>query len=300
MSRFFNILKEAGRSGSNSDTAARAVEPWPALEFETDAGAGSGAANQPPEAEAASPLQDLLESFPEPPAPESGFLGTETEVSLDQKARLITRAAEPVVAEHYRRLRTKLLQERANKPFRSLVVASPNPQEGKTLTVLNLGLIFAMLPSFRVLVVDGDLRKGSLGKWLGVDHQPGLVSLLEGGASLEQVVFKCDDIPLHFVVRGKSDMRPGELLNAPQLKTFLRRMAEHYDLVLVDSPPVNMVTDAQLLAAGCDGVLLIARAYSTTCKHFQKMVQELASFRIVGAVLNGGEPHSRRRYKGYY
>ena len=75
------------------------------------------------------------------------------------------------MVERYRMLRTKILQEREKKFFRSLVVTSASPQEGKTVTVLNLALSFAALPSFRVLVIDGDMRKGSLGDWLGIDRE---------------------------------------------------------------------------------------------------------------------------------
>lgn len=309
MSRFIDILKEASRNDPQAakvdggwdafpDATAVAADPPAAKESVADSVGGTTPNGSSGAAQAEEALKDLLDSFD---VPQITSLGVTTQIHLDQKARLITHSPDSVVLEHYRRLRTKLLQLRAAKPFRSLIVASPNPQEGKTVTVLNLGLIFAMLPDFRVLVVDGDVRKGSLGRWMGVDDRPGLVNLLDGSARLEEVVFKCEDMPLHFVVRGKTQALPGELLNAPPLKTYLRRMAEYFDLVLVDSPPVNMVTDPQLLAAGCDGVLLVARAYSTTCKHFQKMVHDFAGNRIVGAVLNGGtRSELYRGYKGYY
>ena len=98
-----------------------------------------------------------------------GSFATSIQTAIDPSAHLIPHAVNVVIAEHYRRLRTKILQQQAEKPFRSLVVTSASPQEGKTVTVLNLGLSFAMLPSCRVLVMDGDLRKGTLGHWLGVD-----------------------------------------------------------------------------------------------------------------------------------
>jgi capsular exopolysaccharide synthesis family protein len=149
--------------------------------------------------------------------------------------------------------------------------------------------------------VDADLRRGSLGRWLGVGNQPGLSNLVDGSASVENTIFKCEDRPLHFMVRGSSSVSPGELLQSPQLSGVFRRLGESFDLVLVDSPPVNLMTDTQLLAAACDGVLLIARAYSTNRKHFEKAAQDLRPFRIIGAVLNGGSrTHLTSRYKGYY
>jgi len=222
---------------------------------------------------------------------------TPTTVSVDQRARLIQNAVDPVVAEYYRRLRTKVMQQQAESNFRSLVVTSANPQEGKTVTVLNLGLSFSMLPSFKVLVVDGDLRRGTLGNWLGVDHDhPGLSNLIDGSAQLENVLFKSDKIPMHFVVRGNSQVPD---LHTSQLQSHFQRMTEQYDLVLVDTPPVNLIADVQLLAASCDAVLLVARAFSTTRKALEKAVQELHRFRVIGTVLNAGTAQ-RYRYRGDY
>ena len=76
-------------------------------------------------------------------------------------------------------------------------------------------------------------------------------------------------------------------------------MTRHFDLVLVDSPPVNLIADAQMLANSCDGVLLVARAFSTSTKAFQKTLNDLESFRLVGTVLNGGMRTERYKYHNY-
>jgi capsular exopolysaccharide synthesis family protein len=185
--------------------------------------------------------------------------------------------------------------------FRSLLITSPGPQEGKTLTACNLGVVFAMLPSFKVLIVDGDLRKGTLRQWLGLRHHTGLTNLIDGSATLDDVILKCNDLPVHFVVRGTSKLSAAELLHSPRLKANFQKMAERFDLVLVDSPPVNLIADAQLLAAACDAVLLVARAFSTSQKNLEEAAAKLAPFRLVGTVLNG-KPTSfsgyRYRYEG--
>jgi capsular exopolysaccharide synthesis family protein len=228
-------------------------------------------------------------------------LPVKPQIRFDPNARLITQAADAAVVEHYRRLRTKILQQHAAKPFKSLLVASANPEEGKTLTVLNLGLSFAMLPDFKVLIVDGDLRRGTIGKFLGADEHPGLNDLMEGTVKLSDVVLRCPDLPVHFVVRGNSKVPPAELLNSPHVTGLFQHMTEEFDLVLVDSPPVNLITDAQLLAGKCDAVLLIARAFSTTRSALEQAARELNAFRIIGTVLNGGtRPNLYRRYSGYY
>jgi capsular exopolysaccharide synthesis family protein len=305
MSRFYQVLKEASRDRQN--TSGEAAEgDWGAsgitdieLPVLNDIGVSEAAApaavlaDQP---RAASP-EEVLHSVIRP---RNGSIGTQAKVVLDQKARLIPHAVDPVVVEHYRTLRTKILQQQSQKTFRSLVVTSPSPQEGKTVTVLNLGFCFAMLPSFKILVVDGDLRRGSLGNWLGMDNTAGLSNLIDGSAKLEDVVWKSDENSMNFILRGNSTVPPGELLQSSHLQGHLRRMTELFDLVLVDSPPVNLITDVQLLAANCDAVLLIARAFSTTRKAFEKAVQELLPFRVIGTVLNAGAAQANRKYRGYY
>jgi capsular exopolysaccharide synthesis family protein len=301
MSRFFKTLTEAsrlrketsgdGESGDWGPLQTAQIEIPPAFQ-------NLGSIAPTPE----KPVQVPVEEVSEAPQPvQTVLLGTDTPVVLDRRARLLPHTVDKSIVEHYRRLRTKLLQQRETRDFRSLVVASPAPQDGKTVTVLNLGMSFAMLPDFRVLVVDGDLRKGSLGKWLGINNVSGLSNLVDGTAKLEDVVLKCNEIPVHFMVSGTSKAPPGELLHSPELGRYMRKLTEHFDLILVDSPPVNLLTDAQMLAASCDGVLLIARAFSTTCKSFEKTVQDLQPFRIVGTVLNGGANGKLYgRYGGYY
>jgi polysaccharide biosynthesis transport protein len=225
------------------------------------------------------------------------------QLKFDPAARLLTHSADSVVVEHYRRLRTKILQQHSTKPFKTLMVASPHPQEGKTLTVLNLALSFGMLADFKVLVVDGDLRRGTIGKLLGGEGLPGLSNLIEGTASLHDVVLKCRDLSVSFLLRGNSEVAPGELLHSTdRLRDAFRAVSEGFDLVLMDSPPVNLIADAHLLATNCDAVLLVARAFSTTRKSLEETIRDLQNTRIIGTVLNGGTRAQlyRRRYQGYY
>jgi capsular exopolysaccharide synthesis family protein len=235
----------------------------------------------------------------EAPAADGSSFGNTIVAAVSARARLLPSATNPMVVEHYRRLRTKILQQREARTIRTLMVTSASPQEGKTLTTLNLALSFALLPSFRVLVVEGDLRKGMIGGWLGVE--PGLRgfgNLIEGSATLAEVVAKADGIPLHFMLRGNSLISPAELLNAPGLDRHFHEMAARFDLVLVDSPPVNLFTDAQLLAAHADAVLVVARAFSTRAQALERAVQELGPAKVIGAVLNAGSvQHSRRYYR---
>ena len=308
MSRLYDALKEASgfRQGADGNAGDGVWEALGIDGIEIPPCADTlPVANDPEASEASGADSVLVEKLglgvPEGELPHSihipleSSLGVPAKIVLNERARLIPHAVDPVVVEYYRKLRTKILQQQEEKAFRSLVVTSAAPQEGKTVTVLNLGLSFAMLPSLKVLVVDGDMRQGSLGAWLGVDNQqPGLSNLIDGSARLEEVVLQSDEIPMHCIVRGNSQIPD---LHSSQLNSHFQRMTEQFDLVLVDSPPVNLITDVQLLAASCDAVLLVARAFATSRKAFEKAVQDLLPFRVIGTVLNAG---SAQGSSGYY
>jgi capsular exopolysaccharide synthesis family protein len=305
MSRVFDALQEAARLRGTNNAPVEAV--WTELGISATAvplaGGDSTPSNTVPEVEAhaTSSVLEMPLIAPErngTTSPGTSLTGTPSKILLDKAARVIPHSTDPAIVERYRMLRTKILQEREKKPFRSLIITSASPQEGKTVTVLNLALSFASLPSFRVLIIDGDMRKGTLGDWLGIDRsRPGLSNLIEGSASLEQIILKSEELGIHVMPRGNAYVTD---LEAAQLNSHFRRLTEQYDLVLVDTAPVNLITDVQIMAESCDAVLLIARAFSTNSKGLEEAVEKLQSFRIIGAVLNAGTPRKSRRYYGYY
>jgi protein-tyrosine kinase len=309
MSRFFDALKQANLSHVSDDPITKDINDFPVHGIRSLAETiglepmeSSGTAVMTGAAPAADPWVISPEQEPQRREPSRKVLFTAlTRIAADKNVRMIPNAVDRAVVEHYRRLRTKIMQQHAAKSFRSLLVTSGTPQEGKTLTVLNLGLSFAMLPSFRVLVVDGDMRRGTLGRWLGAGDRPGFSNLIEGSAHFNNVVFTCEDSPLHFIPGGTSKLPPAELLHSAELSGHLRHMMSQFDLVLMDSPPVTLIADAQLLAAHCEAVLLVARAFKTARKTLEKAVHDLLPFRVIGTVLNGGSPtHLYRGYGGYY
>jgi capsular exopolysaccharide synthesis family protein len=307
MSRLFDALQEAARHSGTNGTPGEVVwkelgiTPTAVPKVESDTPEVKTSASKVVEAVA---IEEVVKALPRTPnlngtVPRAVSVPEASEqIHLDKSARLIPHTTDPAVVERYRMLRTKILQEREKTFFRSLVITSAAPQEGKTVTVLNLALSFAALPNFRVLVVDADMRKGTLGAWLGIDsHRPGLSNLIEGSAQLGEVILKSDDLSLHVMPRGNAQVYD---LHPDHFSPYFRQLAEQYDLVLVDTPPVNLITDVQIMAASCDAILLIARAFSTTSKSLEEAVDKLQSFRIIGTVLNAGTPRRSRKYQGYY
>jgi len=325
MSRFYDALREASRNPAATPPPdewapePNPVEPAtpPAALFDLPGITGAAPQVAP---EAASPrntgtiptaapepsvtpedLLDLAFQRPNRPTAAQEVVGEKTTIVLDERARLLPHSNDAIVLEHYRRLRTKILQQHEIKPFRTLIVVSAVPQEGKTVTTLNLGLSFALLPGFKVLVIDGDLRRGTIAKWLNVSpRRAGFSDLIEGSADIEDVVLATDQTTARFMVAGNSTIPPAELLHSPRLGSIMRRLGEHFDLILIDSAPLSLVADAQTMAAHCDAVILATRAYQTSTKSLEHVAKELEGFRIIGAVLNGGDPVKRYRYGGYY
>ena len=119
---------------------------------------------------------------------------------------------------------------------------------------------------------------------------------------MEQAILKAKDMPLHFLLKGTSKKPPAEILQSARLGRCFREMAERFDLVVVDSPPTNLVTDVQQLAENSEAVVLVARAFSTKRKALEQAAQDLKRFRMIGTVLNGGTRAQlyRRKYNGYY
>jgi capsular exopolysaccharide synthesis family protein len=202
-------------------------------------------------------------------------------------------------AECCRSIRTSILFSGADRALKALTVTSPNPREGKTTSVIYLGTIFAQ-SNQRVLLVDTDMRRPRLHKSLGVPRGRGLSNLLLGDAAYEDVV-KTTEIPNLFVLPcGPTPPNPAELLLTKRFKQVLEELKERYDLILLDSPPLQAVSDAVVLSRLSDGVVLIAEAGKT---HREALVRSARQLRdvdahIVGVILNDLDL-SDRRY-GYY
>lgn len=315
MSRFFDVLNRAGLHPASQMEKPADLPPetlqdaeLPVLEALGEAlGTEAGSEVQPtppthlPEDDSREGIGEIHPPASHVPVHSNGSFGVRVRIRMDPGMRAWTNAIDHAVLEHYGLLRTQILQRHKDQPFKSLLVTSPGPQQGKTLTTLNLAFLFAKLPSFKVLVIEGDLRRGNLQRSLGLESSPGLSNLLEGTAKPKEVVLKSEEMSVDFILRGSSSVSPAELLHSLNLRAYLRSFAKQYDLVFVDSPPVNLVEDTQLLAASCDAVLLVARPFLTSCKELADASQALMRHRIIGAVLNGANSVAPyQRYRAYY
>lgn len=191
-------------------------------------------------------------------------------------------------AEAYRSLRTSLQFARQERSLRVLVVTSPSAGEGKTCTAANLGLAFAQAGE-RALIVSCDLRRPRVCEFFGLTEQAGLTSVLLQSQALADVVQPVPDQPNLWVLgAGPLPPNPAEVLNGTAVRDLFAQLPGQFDLVIVDTPPVLPVTDATILSAFADGVLLLAAAGRTRRGELRRAAEKLRQVHapVVGVVLN--------------
>lgn len=221
----------------------------------------------------------------------------------------IVKNPKSTVAECARSLRTNLLFLGARKPLRRLLVTSAGPSEGKSTTVIALGSTMALAGN-RVLLVDTDFRRPRLHRTFGMKNEEGVTSVLLGEAKLEQVIRATDVVGLDILTCGPIPPNPSELLHTEGFLKLLDEMTARYDRVILDSPPVNVVTDATILSQITDGTILVIKASKTTRDAARRAARQLLDINanLLGVVLNdldlSDEGYYRQQkyyyyYKGY-
>ncbi len=230
----------------------------------------------------------------------------ESSDSTNLSSRLVTHhAPRSPVAEAYRTIRTNIGFAAVGAPLRSVAVTSSGPQEGKSTTASNLAITLAQSGK-RTLLLDADLRRPVLHKIFSLERQQGLTDELAGNAAFEEVVRATEVENLSIVTSGSLPPNPSELLGSEAMARFLERAMTEFDQVVVDTPPVLAVTDALVLSAVLDGVVIIIESGETLeqIARRTKTLVEKAANRFLGVVLNNiditGGGYGYGRYGGYH
>ncbi len=203
--------------------------------------------------------------------------------------------------EPFRRLRWQIKQFAAKGILKTILITSAEPDEGKTFVCSNVASMFARRKDTKVLVVDGDLRRGKLSGALGAKSSPGLAEYLQGTAPLEQVIQRAPRTDLYLIPAGKRPDNIAELLHGPAFRAGVEELRAVFDWVFIDSPAALAVTDASELALAADGVLLVTRACATARDAIKKAMTMFPQ-QVLGVVLNGVRPQdcAAGDYPGYY
>lgn len=207
-------------------------------------------------------------------------------------------------AESYRVLRTNVLFSRKRPDANSLTVVSGGAGEGKSTTIFNLATIFAQQGQ-RVLVVDSDLRRPSLHKFLKISNSLGLTNYLLKQNTLEEVVQTTKNPMLDFLPSGKLPSSSLGILNSQRMKDFIKEVKTRYDFVFFDSPPIMGVSDASILASEVDLAILVVqyRKYPQAMTLRAKQMVEKVGGTLLGVVLNNiniSQDSYYYYYSGYY
>jgi succinoglycan biosynthesis transport protein ExoP len=192
------------------------------------------------------------------------------------------------MAESYRALRTSLLLTSSGAPPKTILITSALPQEGKTTTSINTAIVLAQKGT-RVLLIDADLRRPSIHKTLGMGPRAGLSNVLTGGCAVQQAISRSSLLPNLFILpAGTPPPNPAELLASTQMFETIQELREHYDHIVIDTPPTLSVTDAVVLATRADAVVLVIRSGQTTKPALRRSREILAQVnaRVAGVLLN--------------
>lgn len=200
------------------------------------------------------------------------------------------------ISEQYKILRTNILSLNKSNPPKVIVVTSSTHSEGKTITSVNLAMAIVQSKStHKVLLVDADMRRGRVARYLGVkdDQEKGLSELLSGDATLEEVMFDIDVPNLSFIAAGGVPGQPVDLLDSKRMKDFVDTVRGMFDLVIIDTPPIISVTDAGIVGALSDGVLMVVQAGRTQrgiVRHAEELLYQ-AHAKVLGHVLTNIQYH---------
>lgn len=207
-----------------------------------------------------------------------------------------------LMAEEYRSIRTSMLARWQHRSHLVHTITSATPQEGKTITSLNLGLSFAELRNRSTIVVEADLRLPQFQMLLTLPPSKGVVGVVDDGMDVRAVIQEVEGTGLHVLQAGGCvDNRAVQFLSSSAMSNLLSRLREKYDHVIIDTPPVVELADAGILGAQSEDVLLVARLQRTPRELVEQAVRNLASFNapVTGVIATDQKRTSHQHYLRY-
>lgn len=221
--------------------------------------------------------------------------------NVDDRLVALTAPAS-LMAEEYRSIRTSLLARWQHRHNLLHTITSATPQEGKTITSLNLGLSFAELRNRKTIVVEADLRLPQFQTLLALPESKGVVGVVEEGLDARAMIQEVEGTSLHVLqAGGYVENRAVQLLSSNAMSNLLLRLREKYDHVIIDTPPVVELADAGILGAQSDDVLLVARLQRTPRELIEQAIRNLASFNapVAGVIATDQKRAGNQHYLRY-
>lgn len=211
------------------------------------------------------------------------------------------------IEESYKSIRTNIMLSIIKNGCKTIVVSSSNAGEGKTTTSINLAISLAQADQ-RVLLIDGDLRKPKIHHYFSIPNAPGLTNYLSdtvnsklSAADLFDTIHPTEISNLSIITSGSIPPNPAEILGSEPMADFLKEVAKHYDYIVIDTPPINLVSDALPVIRESDGIIVVVKSNSSTHPELQKTLETLKFIdaKILGFVINFIE-NKRKGYNKKY
>lgn len=215
------------------------------------------------------------------------------------------------ITEAYKTLRTNIMFKTGDTGCKIITVTSAVPGEGKTTTAVNLAVSFAQTGK-RVLLIDADMRKPKVHRFFNIKNSTGLSNILSGiyDEKKDSCISKSVVDNLDVVFAGRVPPNPVELLASDNTETFLKSVENEYDFIIMDTPPINVVTDSLVISKLVTGYVLVVRSNYSEYKCISDAISkcELANAKLFGVVYNGydqnkktyGIKYGKYKCKGYY
>lgn len=204
------------------------------------------------------------------------------------------------VTESYKSIRTNLCFSLIKSGCKTVVISSSLPGEGKSTVAVNIAISLAQM-DVRVLLIDCDIRKPKVHRFLSLPSVPGLSNTLSSMNDLGEALHETKYANLDVICSGTTVPNPAELLASEQMNTLLQNLQQKYDYIILDTPPLNVVSDAIPLIKQSDGVVLVVRENRSTSTELKQTVESLqiVDGKIIGLILNDVDT-KRKRYSSYH
>ncbi len=234
----------------------------------------------------------MKKTNPKPQEANNGFMA--------QRRQILNKNSSFPIQEAYKSLRTNIRFAIRGDGCKKICITSAAAGEGKSITLLNMAISIAESGQ-KVLLIDADMRRPAIARLLVEKPAPGLSNILAGLTTAEEAVRKDIYPNLDIIFSGDVPPNPSEILSTTEMAALIEKVSNVYDYVLVDTPPVGVVSDACLVANLLDGVLLLVRQGRTKKEQVKRAVKnlQLTDARILGYVLNGTVVEQKDSY-GYY
>ncbi|MDD4850390.1 MAG: CpsD/CapB family tyrosine-protein kinase [Gemmiger sp.] len=216
---------------------------------------------------------------------------------------LVNKTAPFQFVEAYKSLRTNLEFLSSTSNCKVIMITSSVPEEGKSNVAINLAITLASSNDKRVALVDCDMRKASISRYLHIrkDHV-GFSNVIVGNATLTEALIHFKDVNITVLPVGPLPPNPSEMLASDAARASMESLKNAFDYIILDTPPVSVVTDAAVISRLVDGALLVVRPGVTTIQGAQlsKKKLEAVQTRLLGVVMNGYDAKKSNKKDGYY